>query len=168
VKQLIIFFIMALTVMLQVSLLPALRPLGVVPNVALVIIVLVALNSATSQAVLAAAAGGLVIDMAGGTAFGLWVGAFVLMTLVVGLLVRAGVELDGPLVPLVLVTAGTVVMTLAIWSSLVTRSGGLPVSVAWGGRLALELVINLILTLMLRPLIAWALSGGGSRHESGG
>jgi len=157
-----------LAVMLQLSLLPALRLFGVVPNLVLVVIVLVALNVATSEALIVAAASGFVIDLAEGSSFGLWMGLLMVVALVAGLLGRAGIELDGVLVPLVLTGAGTMVMTIAVWSLLVTRGGGWPVSAAWGGRLVVELVINLVLTMMLRPLVRLLLSGNGRGFEPGG
>jgi rod shape-determining protein MreD len=167
-RRLAVFVLAGLAVILQLSLLPALRMFGVVPNLVLVVVVLIALNVATSEALLTAAVSGLVIDLASGTNFGLWMGALMLVTLVVSFVGRAGIELDGVLVALVLVGISTAVMTLAVWLPLITGVSGLAVPVAWGGRLATELVINLILTIMLRPLVRLALPSGKPGLESGG
>jgi rod shape-determining protein MreD len=167
-RRLAILILAGLAVILQLSLLPAVRVFGVVPNLALVVVVLIALNVATSEALLMAAVSGLVIDLANGTNFGLWMGVLMLATLVVSFVGRAGIELDGVLVALVLVGVSTVVMTLAVWSPLITGVSGLVVPVVWGGRLATELVINLVLTMMLRPLVRLALPSGKPGLDSGG
>jgi rod shape-determining protein MreD len=153
--------------MLQLSLLPALRLFGVVPNLVLVVVTLVALNVVTTEALAVAVLSGLILDLAGSAYFGLWTGALVLVTLVVGLMGRAGIELDGLWVALAVVAAGTVVITLAIWSSLAAAGGGFPVSVAWNSRLVVELVLNLVLVTMLRPLLRMLAPRGGQGLEPG-
>jgi rod shape-determining protein MreD len=139
-----------LAVMLQVSLLPALRPLGVVPNVALVTVALVALYMATSEALILAAGCGLALDLAGGANFGMWTGILMLVVLVVGLMGRAGIELDSWWVGLMLVGIGTLLMTIVIWMSLVTGGANWPVPLDWVRRLVTELVLNLLLVAVLR------------------
>ncbi len=166
-KRVVIFFLISLAVILQLSLLPALRPFGVVPNLVLVMMVLIALNTATSEALVAAVVAGVVIDLVGSVGFGLWTGVLMLVTLVAGLMHRAGVELHGVLVAVVMVAVGTLVTTFAVWSTLVTGGLGWPVSASFGGRLAIELVINLGLTVMMRPLAQWALAASGTTEESG-
>jgi rod shape-determining protein MreD len=156
--------LITVVVVLQLSLLPGLRPLGVVPNLAVVVMVLAALNVVTSEALVAAAASGLVLDLASGANFGLWTGVFMLITLVVGVLRRAGIELDGAVVAPGLVAAATLVITLVVWLALA------PKGVHWtfggaAGQLVVELVINLVLTIALAPLVRWML--GGTRAQTG-
>jgi rod shape-determining protein MreD len=139
-------------VILQLSLLPALRPLGVVPNLALVLVVLVGLEGTASQALVIAVAGGLALDLASGANFGLWTGVLVLAALAAGLVHRAGIELAGATVAAVMVAMGTMVMTAAILSGLVRSVTDWPVGMLMG-RFATELVLNLILTVALRPLV---------------
>lgn len=157
-----------MAVLLQLSLLPGLRPLDVVPNLMLVMVVLIALNVATSEALVMAAVCGLILDLAGSANFGLWTGLLVLVVLVVGIVGRAGFELDRVWVALGLVSAATIVMTLAVWSALAVRGGGFSMSLGWSGRLLAELVLNLILTITLQRLVRWALPRGGPGLESGG
>jgi hypothetical protein len=144
--------VVLLMVLVQVGLLPALRPFGVVPNVMLALVALIGLEGTASGALVVAVAGGLAMDVVSGVDFGLQTGMLVLTALVAGLVHRAGWELSGPTVPLALVAAGTVLATVA------TLLGVAGAVVAWPvglilGRLGLELVINLSLTLALQPVI---------------
>jgi hypothetical protein len=152
---------------MQVSLLPALRPFGVVPNVALVTLVLVGLYMPTSEVLVAATAAGLILDLAGGANFGLWTGVLLLVALAIGMLHRAGIELEAAYVAPVLVAAGTLVIALVIWLGVTARTAHFA-GFDWIGRLLIELVINLVLTMMLRPLVRLTLVGRGRQNESGG
>jgi len=137
--------------LMQVSLLPALRPLGVVPNLALVIVTLIGLEGTASMALTTAVAGGVVLDLASGANFGLWTAMLVLAALVGGLVHRAGIELGGPTVALVIVAIGTAIETAVIVLG-VAGSANLSAGVI-AGRLIAELVLNLVLTVMLTPLV---------------
>jgi hypothetical protein len=139
-------------VLLQVGLLPALRPLGVVPNLMLVLVVLVGLEGTASAALALAVVGGLAVDLASGANFGLWTGVLVVAALTAGLLRRAGVELAGPAVGMVMVAVGTVVMSVVILAGLVNVVGAWPIG-ALAGRITTELVLNLILMAGLRPVV---------------
>jgi cell shape-determining protein MreD len=128
--------LVGLTILSQVSWLPALRPLGVVPNLALVMVVLVGLEGTASTAVAAAVVCGVALDLTSGANLGLWTGLLVLVAVVTGMLHRAGIETDRLLVPAVMVTVGS------NWP--------------WGmlaGRFALELVLNLGLMMVLKPVV---------------
>ena len=156
--------LITVAVLLQLSLLPGLRPLGVVPNLAVVVMVLAALNVVTSEALIVAAVSGLVLDLASGANFGLWTGEFMVIALVVGVMRRAGIELDGAVVAPGLVAAATIVMTFVVWLAM------LPQGVHWTfggvvGQLVVELMINLVLTIALTVPVRWLL--GGSRAQTG-
>lgn len=148
----------ALAVLLQLSLLPALQPFGVVPNLVLVVVVLAGLEGVASATLVAAVAAGLAVDLASGADFGLRTGLLVLVVLVIGWLRRAGIELAGGLVAAVLVTAGTVLTSGAILLSVAGVVNDWPV-MALLAKLGLELMINLGLLIMLRPVVQWALYG---------
>lgn len=151
-KRVALAILVGLVVLAQMSFLPGLRPLGVVPNLALVFVVLVGLESAASITMVVAVVCGVLLDLASGANLGMWTGVLVLAALVAGLLHRAGVETDGPLVPAVMVAGGTLVVALVVLSGLVN------VAIQWPmgqllGRFVLELMLNLILMVVLRPLI---------------
>lgn len=140
-----------MSVLMQLSLLPALRPFGVVPNLMLVTVVLIGLEGTASMALATAVAAGVVLDMASGANFGLWTAILVLAALASGLVHRAGIELGGPTVAVVIVAIGTVVETAVIVLGVAGYT-----SLAAGviaGRLMAELVLNLLLTVMLTPLV---------------
>ncbi len=166
-RRLAVIVLMSLAVILQVSLLPAIRLFGVVPNVALVAMVLVSLSVVTSEALSVAALSGLVLDLASGSNFGLWTGVMVLIALAVGMMRRAGLELDRVVVAFGLVAVGTLVITAVIWTALVPSVAHWPVA-DLARRLTIELVINLVLTIMLRPLVRLLLGGSGPQAEPGG
>jgi rod shape-determining protein MreD len=147
-----------LAIIFQFSLLPALRPFGVVPDLALVLVVLVGLEGTASAALIIAVAGGLVLDLVSGANFGLWTGTLIVAALTTGLIHRAGIELIGPVVAIVMVSVGTFVMTMVILLSLANTVSHWPV--AWLlGQFATEIVLNLILTVALRPLVKALVTG---------
>lgn len=158
--------LMVLAVAAQISLLPTLRPLGVVPNLVLVMMVLVAVAMPTSEALIIAVVSGLILDLASGEHFGLWMGVMILITLVAGMLHRTGVELDRTWVALALVSGGTVCMSVAIWFGLAKFFSG-PHLIGLAGRMSLELVLNLGLTVVFIPLAQWLLRGGRRQSEVG-
>jgi rod shape-determining protein MreD len=165
-RKLLGVLIVLVAVMLQLSFLPALRLAGIVPNLALVTMVLVALNIITSEALMLAAGAGFVLDIASGVNFGLWTGVLMLTSLVIGLLQRAGIETGRAFIGPVLVVAGTIIIAIVIWLGLATSGAGWP-GAQLVGRLGIELVINLGLTLLLNPVVR-TIVGSGARSEVGG
>lgn len=158
-RRVALIFLITSSVLLQVSFLPGLRPFGVVPNIALVVLVLASLPVVTSEALVAAAVAGLVLDIVSGSNFGLWTGVLMLTTLVVGLMRRAGIELDGLIIGTILVGAATIVIAVVQWITIVPTVANWP----WGsaaGRLMVELMVNLSLMALLRLPIRWMLGGG--------
>ena len=141
-------------VILQVGFIPALRPLGVVPNLVMVAVVLLGLEGTASQAVVAALAGGLVLDLTSGADFGLRTGLFLLAALATGLVHRSGIYLLGPTAAIVVVAAVTLLQTLMILLPLLTFATSWPIGLVVG-RFLLELMLNLTLTAMMRPAIGW-------------
>jgi len=154
VKRAALVVLVGLGMLLQLSLLPGLRPLGVVPSLALVLVVLVGLEGTASQALVAAVTGGVALDLGSSADFGLWTGLLVVTALMTGLLHRAGVELESVMWSLALVAGGTIVVSLLILVGIADSVGrwqwGL---VIW--RLVAQLGLNLALTVVLRPLVRW-------------
>jgi len=144
--------LLALAIAAQVSLLPALRPLGVVPGMLLVLVILLGLRSTVSQALMLALFGGVIMDLSSGSDFGIHTGILVLAALSTGMVRRSGIALIGPLVAIGLVLVLTLVsngLSLAnILGSLSLGSAGTVLATLLG-----ELVINLTLTLGIRPII---------------
>jgi hypothetical protein len=158
-KRIILWLLVVAGVIAQLSLLPMVRPFGVVPNVIVVLIVLIALETPASVSLVLAVVSGLIIDVITGTNVGLWTGVLVLEVLAIGMVRQAGIEIHGLIVGGVLVAAGIVVLTAVIWLQL------LPIVNSWPlgwmmGRLILELVLSWMLMMVLRPLVRWASVGG--------
>lgn len=140
------------TVFAQVSWLPLVRPLGVVPSAALVLVVLVALEGRAYAGLVLALVAGFVLDLVSGGNFGLWMGVLVLEVLVAALVRQAGIEIHGLLVPAVMVVAGTLLFDLIVLGSLVGVVSNWPIGQVMMQTLA-EILLNLLVMVLLRPLI---------------
>lgn len=153
-KRLLLLVVLVMAVAMQVSLLPAMRPFGVVPNLLLGLVLLLGLRSTVSWALILAVAGGVVMDLSSGADFGLHTGILVLAALITGLVRRSGLTLVGPLILIGLVTMMTVlsgaINLTAVLGSLTPGAIGPVIGILTG-----ELVLNLILTLGARPIINW-------------
>lgn len=165
-RRIVVIGLLGIGIVMQLSLLPAIKPFGVVPNVALIMMMLVALQLPTSEALIVAVAGGLILDISSGANFGLWTGVFMLGTLAVAMIQQAGIELERPIVAPVLVTLGTMVIAVVLWATMATRvihfSGAI-----FFGRFVIELMINLILTVLLRPSLSILLQSRRRQLELG-
>jgi rod shape-determining protein MreD len=151
-KRVGLIVIFGALLLLQVTFVAALRPLGVVPDIVLIAVILIGLTSTVSEALIAALAGGLVLDLASGADFGLRTGLFVLAALTTGVVRRAGLMLGGPVVAVGLVAIATILETVIILANV--RLVGWPLGYV-GRTLGTLLMVNLVLTLILRPLFVW-------------
>jgi len=151
-RRVALVVVVMLCLLAQVSLLPALRPFGVVPNVALALVVLLSLEAAASTALVVGVVGGLVLDLSSGANFGLWTGLLVLAALTGGLAARAGVELAGGVVAASMVAAGTILMSLVILVGVAGDVTHWPWTKLMLG-VIVQVMLNLMLTLAGRPLV---------------
>jgi hypothetical protein len=152
----LLWLLAAVVVVAQLTLLPALRPLGVVPNVLLGLVVLVGMEGTASEALVLSVAAGVVIDLGSGANFGMWTGVLVLTALLAGLLRRAGVELAGAITETVMVAGGTLVISSVVLVSLVNTVARWQWSLI-AVHLVLQLGLNVAVMLLLRPLVRWLL-----------
>ncbi|MDB5178061.1 MAG: hypothetical protein JWN01_4 [Patescibacteria group bacterium] len=150
--------LVSVALMVQLSLLPAWRPFGVVPNVMLVLVVLLGLEGTASAALAVAVVAGIALDLASVSNFGLWTGLLMLAALVTGMVRRAGFELSGGIVAVVLVVAGTALSALVILMGVASSVDRWPVGLIVG-RGGLEIVVNLALMMALRPAMRWLVAG---------
>lgn len=126
---------------LQIAGLGTLKPLGIVPNVMLVVVTLFALRLNASQALAAAVLGGWLLDAAaGGSAFGLHIAFYVVLALGIIAGRQLGVQVGASITGLVIVAVGTVVYNLAVLATLATR---VPLAVI--SSIGRELCVNLAL-----------------------
>lgn len=142
----------AAAVLAQVGFMAAWRPLGAVPDLVLVLVVLVGLSGTASEALALGLAGGLALDLAGGADFGLHTAVLVLAALACALVHRAGLATGGPWLAAGIVAVATVVHDAAILASLAGHLTAWPWH-AVAQPVAVELVANLVIVVLLRPLV---------------
>lgn len=139
---------------LQLSFIPALRPFGVVPDVGLALVALVGLFGTASLALIVAIGGGLALDLASGTDFGLYVGLFALVALAAGFVHRAGLDSAGLLAAGVLVMVATLAGDVVILGGLVRVVSGWPVGHLLS-QILIEMALNVAAMVLLRPIVRW-------------
>lgn len=115
------------------------RPLGVIPNLMLVLVILFGLWSNASPTLAAAIGGGLLLDLASGSDFGLRMGFYGVLALAVVAVRQLGVS-NGLLLGCALTITGTIVFNLVILATL--RAG---LSYVAEVRIGLEVIDNLVL-----------------------
>ncbi len=163
-KRLGLLAVGAVLVVAQLSLLPALRPLGVVPDVALVLVILVALEGTASLALGVGVAAGAVLDIGSGANVGMWIGFLVVAAVSGGLVHRSGIETDRWWVPAVMIVVGTVVLTMVVLISMGNVVAHWPVGYL-GRRLVAEVVLNIALMMVLRPVVRRLVPGQSDLTE---
>lgn len=149
-------------VWLEISFIAPLRPFGVVPNLVLVVILLLAIRLPASNAVVLAVASGLFIDLTSGSDFGLRTAFYVLLVLLVNLLSRQGTDFNNASIVAGTVVAGTIVLNAAVVADLALSR----VALRFGyiaSKVGIEVICNLVLLVILRTLF-----GASGRPASDG
>jgi rod shape-determining protein MreD len=142
-------------VILQIAYFGHLRPIGVIPNLMLVLVIVSGLFSAATPTVATALFGGLLLDLASGSDFGLRMAFYLLAALVVIALRQFGVHPESLLNALILIVVLTAVFDLAIVSSIGPPNA--PVLLI----ITKEAVVNAVIGLIL--LVGVALIQGRKR-----
>lgn len=143
-------------VWLQTSFFGAFPLMGVIPNVLLVLVIYAGLIGRTSDAVIMALVGGLLLDMASGPDFGLRMGFYVLSALLIAVLKQAGTDFENTPMVLAATLAGTVMYDVMAISSLLLKATVIP----WPTVMRLTLVevaVNSLLVVALRWPLGWLL-----------
>ena len=142
-----------LVVWLQLATLPAVRPLGVVPNLALVVVILLAIRMPVVTGLTMAVVIGWLLDVGAGSDYGLRLTFYSMMLILAVFLRQLGSDLENVSLQASLVVAGTVLLNLAILVNLAFQHATLPLGYV-GLKLFTEVILNLALLLPVR----WALS----------
>lgn len=103
-----------LTVWLQASFLGALHPFGIIPNLALIFILLASAVCTASETVAMAVSIGLILDLASGADFGLRTAFFSLLALMAIMLRRNGADFERPSMIVAAICGGTVLYNAAV------------------------------------------------------
>ncbi len=150
--------------LLQIGFVPAWRPLGVVPDLGLVLLVAISVWASLSTALVAAVALGLGVDLASQVNFGFHTGFYVLLAIVLTTVTRAGFFIDraGPVV--IAVAGATLVEVFAMLAVLFLGGAHLPPGAA-AGLLLRQLAVNVVAGAIIVPLSVWA---RGARRSEGG
>ena len=125
---------------LQVAAFGHLRPLGVMPNVMLVAVILFSLWSDATPALAVAVGGGLLLDLASGSDFGLRMAFYVVVALAIIAGRQLGLHADLMITGAVAVVLGTLLYDGLILATLKAAPNGLIM-----GRIGRELIDNLAL-----------------------
>lgn len=146
--------IAALAVIVQITYLAGWRPLGVVPNLALIVVTSLSLNASSSEALWVALGSGVVLDLASGTDFGLKTAVLVVVTLFISWLRRGGTNLDSWWLELILVAGGSVLAAVSVLAALAVAHAAVPLGPA-ARILAVETGANVIIAAVIRPVLIW-------------
>jgi rod shape-determining protein MreD len=128
----------------QVSFFGHVRPLGVMPNLMLVVVVLFGLWSNATPALVAAIGGGLLLDLASGSDFGLRMAFYLVMALGVVASRQLGVQADSLITAAIAVLIGCLLYNMVVLATL-------GVSPSWlvAGRIGRELLDDLAALLFI-------------------
>lgn len=127
------------------------RPLGVVPNLLAVLIILAGLKLRTSDTLWLAVLGGLFIDLSSGADFGLRMAFYSLLALLVAVLARLGLDFDNLGTLALMLLVATSIYNLAVVSNLVIAGASIEWSVVVV-RTTCEFGLNCLLLFILRPV----------------
>jgi len=130
--------------LMQVSWFGHVRPFGVIPNLVLIAVVLIALWYSATAALAAALGGGFLLDTASGSDFGLRMGFFGVVALAIVAGRQLGLNAGSAITGLVSVAVATVLYNLA---ALIVLGAGPSLIVL--GRVGTELICNLIITAVI-------------------
>jgi cell shape-determining protein MreD len=131
---------------LQATYLAGWRPLGIVPGLALIVIIRAAVLGTASRALIAAVLAGLPLDLVAGDRFGFNTTFLVVVVLAVAWLRRGGTVFGIGLELLAVVAAS--IFQVLLTAALLVGHAGLPIA-ALAGQLLLTTFINLVLAFLI-------------------
>jgi rod shape-determining protein MreD len=139
--------------MLQLSFLPALRPLGVVPNLVLMVISAAALSGPLETAMILGLSCGFLLDLVSGSDFGLQTGLLALAVLLSAYVSRSGLQFGIRIQLLIVIFAVSSVMAIIAVLGLVISGGRVQI-----GEAVLRSIIllgaNCLIGVILGPICA--------------
>lgn len=145
--------ILVVVLVLQVSFLPALRPFGIVPNVALIVVAAAALRGPLVSAMVLALGAGFILDLSSGSDFGLKTGVLAFTVLICAFVVRSGFQLGVRSQLLTVVLIISTLMPLIVVPGLLFAGGRVDLATVIS-RWLTTLVLNSVLALVVGPFFA--------------
>lgn len=155
--------VMVVAVALQISFIPALRPLGVVPELVLIAIVALATGGSIVQAMVLAVASGIVLDTVSSSDFGLQTGLLALAVILCAFVRRSGFQIGRRLQLVIVTTVISSLGSVIIISELVLAGVQVQAATAIGRWTTLEL-LNIGIVIILGPVLT-RLARVQSGHE---
>lgn len=144
---LIIF--VGLATYLSTSFLAGLRPLGIVPNLMLIVIIICVLHFPASWVTALALVFGLMMDLSSGSDFGLRMGFYSMYAMSVIILGRLGADYANWGIVVVTLAGGTILFNAAILGGMALR--GAPMDFATiGSRIVIELGVNMVIAVLVK------------------
>lgn len=136
-------------VALQVSWFGYVRPLGIMPNLMMIIVILAAMVTSASRALIMALVGGVLLDALSGADPGLRTAFLTLITLVAVAIRQAGFDIDSGTGVLGLVLVGTIAWNAILLIELAVAGGGASLPQALS-LMAREALVNVVLAAVIR------------------
>jgi len=153
--------VVIITAWLQIYFMGGMRPFGVVPNLLLIVMICAGQTCSASETLAMALGGGLLVDLASGSDFGLRMAFYSVVALAVLVARQRGLNFENAALLLAGVTAGGLLYNLLVIVGILSQQG----IIGWGVvgvRVGSELLLNAGLALVLRPLLVGWLRPGGS------
>jgi rod shape-determining protein MreD len=152
-KQFLLIAIIIVALIFQVSFLPALRPLGIVPNLVLIVVAAAALTGPLVSAMILALGGGFILDLASGSDFGLKTGLLAFAVLLCAYVARSGLQLGVRLQLLIIVVVISTLTPLIIVPEILFAGGRVNFGTVLARWIA-TLGCNAVLAVILGPIFA--------------
>jgi cell shape-determining protein MreD len=163
-KGMLLAVVAGLIFLLQLSFIPALRPFGVVPDLGLALVAVVGLYGTASSALTLALVGGLALDLASGSDFGLYIGLYMIVGLSAGFIHRAGLNGYGPFMGIGLVLGATLLQDIVILGGLARIARSWPLGQITA-QLLVEMLINALLVALVQPILRLLLPDEANQVE---
>lgn len=158
-KNLVLAGLVVLAAWLQVNFLGAARPFGVIPNILMIVVICAGLTREPGETLAMALGGGLLVDFASGSDFGLRMAYFSVLALAVLVIKQAGAELENIGLLSLVVLAATILYNAAVLANLIWQRAPMDWPLVFR-LISVEVAINVALALALRPLLMRVLRHG--------
>lgn len=162
-----LIMIIAVTAAVQVGVLPAWRPFGIVPDLLAAVIVSLSVYATASQTLLSAMSVGLLLDLSSATDFGLRLGFYTVAALGTSLLSRFGLVFDSLAWRIGLATVIVAAANLTIILTLIVGGATVPIGVALA-KIGVSVAVEILVVLAISPVVRWlGMSGEGQLIRGG-
>lgn len=143
-KTILVLLGVILAACIQVAWFGHVRPLGVMPNIVLIIVIVSALWWEATPSLAVALLGGLLLDLTSGSDFGLRMGFFSVVVLAIVALKQLGLHSTSVITGIGLLVVATILSSAAILATIQA-----PFSFMAAGKIGAEVIVNIAVMLSL-------------------